>query len=234
MAIDDIFNDPAAMIMDFSGPGALAKVWHLCDELASINGSSAMMRTSVNQEVWEEAVEKIFQDDPDSAITRIRWKKSISGEVWVQPMATRQQIDATTRYGKATRNREGTESVVKARLSQCAGGMTRDLIMEALAILKEGGLPLEEAGEGECGNANTWNIHRSASFGDCDGSFSLIMKNEVDAERAMNALKDFAMVSDGGMITISTFSDRVAMMQANNCSRRRQRNAQAAAEEREV
>ena len=152
----------------------------------------------------------------------------------MQPMATRQQIDATARYGKATRNREGTESVVKAKLSQCAGGMTRDLILEALAILREGGLPLEEAGEGECGKANTWKIHKSASFGDYDGSFSLIMKNEVDAERAMITLKNFAMVTDGGLITVSTFNDRVAMLQAKNCSRRRQRNAQAAAEEREL
>jgi len=57
LAIDDIFNDPTAMVMEFTNPCALGKVWHLCDELASINGNSAMMRTSVNQEVWEEAVE---------------------------------------------------------------------------------------------------------------------------------------------------------------------------------
>ena len=44
----------------------------------------------------------------------------------------------------------------------------------------------------------------------------------------MSVLKEFAVGTDGGVVTISTYCDRATMLQVNNCARRRRQGASAA------
>ena len=51
--MDDIYADPGAMVAHFNHPGALDKIWPLCDELISVDNSMALLRTSVENDTWE-------------------------------------------------------------------------------------------------------------------------------------------------------------------------------------
>jgi len=59
-----------------------------------------------------------------------------------------------------------------------------------MEVVGRAGIEIREAEEDERGTPGTWVKHLSATFGDLNGGFSLVLRDEEEAERAIGALRE--------------------------------------------
>ena len=93
-----IFSDNSALIVELTGPAGLSRVSHFCDEALFLSPRLATIRTTVQQDVWQDTVEELWKDDEDAAVAKLRWRPSRSGgRAWATPSATPTRLQAARR-----------------------------------------------------------------------------------------------------------------------------------------
>ena len=202
MALDTIFKDTGAMLVEANHPRAFEKVWHLCDEATSINKNTVLVRTSADKERWENEVERLFQEDRKCCINRVRFRRSMGGAIWVQPLATAAQLVARKIAESGEAGKDEAERTIHGGLTGGAGHLTENILRDVIGRMEGAGIKLERTAEGEPMGAGQWKPHLTSSCGDITGGFSMTLSSKEEAESAAKLLRGISIRVNRKLITV--------------------------------
>jgi len=217
VALDTIFKDTGAMVVETNHPKAFEKIWHLCEEATSINKNMVLVRSSADKERWEQEVERLFQEDRRCCITKVRYRRSVGGTVWVQPLATTAQMAALKVAENGEAGKEEAERTIHGGLSGGAGHLTEDILNDIIGKMGEAGIKLDRTVEGEPMGEGQWKPHLTSSCGDITGGFSMTLSNKEEAEKAATLLRSINIRVNQKLIKVVAKRVEEEAERAKNC-----------------
>ena len=105
-------------------------------------------------------------------------------------MAVNSQIAAVKRVEGTAGQKARAQTEVNGLCSECMGHLTGKLLQDTMEMVGRAGIEIREAEEDERGTPGTWVKHLSATYGDLNGGFSIVLRDEEEAGRAIEALSE--------------------------------------------
>ena len=206
----DIYGDNAALLVDLSAPMALTRMWHLCAEALYLSPTRATIRTDVQQEHWQKAVDDLWAEDRDNSVLKIRWRPSrLGGRAWVTAAATLDQMrDARRR--PAEREPHARAGAVSAEVSVAGSmGYEPQAAAEAvIAVLKaQAAMDLLPAASEEQLIPGTWRRVADADRSAAPGRLRLYLRSASEAETVSRVLHGKALQLGEDLVSIAVSKD---------------------------
>ena len=217
ISLDSIFWDPSALIVDTTAPEVSALTWELCDDMATLSENQLIIRASAGKELWQDKMEELYRRDRKAMITRIRIRESVGGGIWAKPLATAEQISAIKKSEGAPGEVDEAKVTVAGKLSDSVGHLNAEMLQRVMGELKGtvGAVRKREADERP--TAGTWLPGLSATFGDLDGSFSLVVRSEEEAAKVVETLKGASFRVCPKRVVVYASTDFQDAKVAKNC-----------------
>jgi len=145
-ALNTIFDNREAMILEITDPRCLAGVWPLCTQLTFLSGTRALVASHATSETWITVMDQLCRRDPSVSATRLRWRPSAhGGRPVATPSATAASLAATRRNARTGGTAAHTaEIILKGELG------TQDakvLTMLMQHVMRQTGINIKHAGE---------------------------------------------------------------------------------------
>ena len=72
LSLRSLYTAREGMIVEMTGPSALTHAWPLCAQALFLSPDKALVMVETAEGLWQNLVDKLMDDDPESAITRVR------------------------------------------------------------------------------------------------------------------------------------------------------------------
>ena len=227
VALDDIYSDGAAPLLELSSPMAAPLLGPLCEEMAFVGPKRLTIRSLASPERWEKLLEEVFASDPSCCGIRLRHRSSRQGDrVIAQPAATRRQLDACAREAARDASQIGTRAprCVRVQASGLAGGDGALIVQGILAHLAAQGLPFAPAAAGSQMQPGQWMALQDLQE-NVDGRLCLTVADEIQAQQELSLVHEKAFAVGGDVITITAVEDGAQREAAKNGRRGGRRGA---------
>ena len=110
-ASQDLYTEPGCLIAELGHADVVASIWAICSGALFLSKSTLLLTTEASAGTWQQAMDTMMRNDPDSAVYKLKWRPSRhGGRPFATPSALPARI-AATRRAKQTR---GTASTVQA------------------------------------------------------------------------------------------------------------------------
>ena len=222
LAVDDIFGDSAALLLELSSPEVAPLFAPLCEELAFINPKRLTVRTLASPEVWKQKLDALFAEDPSHCGLRLRWRSSrMGGRIFAQPAATQRQLDAC---GREARREVAPCSAAFPRqvCVQTNGPVGFDGTLVVHGLLKHlagHGFAFTPARDDAPVCAGQWEALQALQGPHMNGRLRLAVGSAVEVDRILDLLHEKAIAVGSDVVTITATEDGVQKSRAKHCQR---------------
>ena len=97
-ALNTIYDNREAMILEFTRPDCIPRFWPLCVQLVFLARTKALVVSHAESDTWGSAMDQVLKHDPEVSASRLRWRPSAyGGRPVASPSATTAALAATRR-----------------------------------------------------------------------------------------------------------------------------------------
>lgn len=194
-ASEAIYTDLGSLIAELGHADALVSVWALCSGALFLSRSTLLLATEASADTWQQAMDTMMHNDPDTAVYKLKWRPSRHGRrPFGMPSALPARI-AATRRAKQTR---GTSSAVQAiadveikgHLHDDEHALVRDLVTH---LVGQTSISLTELQEERGHRAGKWQWLAAADPSAPPGRFRLYLNDLEEVARVRATLHDNAV-----------------------------------------
>ena len=213
LANRSIYSDNSAFLVELTAPSALFQVWHLCDEALFLTSRLATVRTTVQQTIWQDVVENLWNEDEAAAVTKVRWRPSRSGgRAWASPAATPARLRAARRppAARSTSAQAGPASA-ELRVEGSLGYDPGAVVTSLMAVLQSHtGLAVSRAGSVESLVPGTWRRLADDDPSMAPGRVRLYLQSAADVGMVTRTLHGRAVQVGEDLVSIAIVPDELA------------------------
>ena len=143
-ALNTIYDNREAMILELTDPRCVTGVWPLCSQLVFLSGMRALLTSHAASETWVAVMDHICRLDPNVAATRLRWRPSAhGGRPVATPSATTASLAATRRNARAGGSTSHMTEVILRRELGTQDAKAIDMLMHH--IMTQVGIEIRRA-----------------------------------------------------------------------------------------
>ena len=205
-----MFADKSALVVETNGLGTVEHAWPLCAGLLALGGGKVLIHTEAKPETWQPLLDALPQQDPQNAITRIKWRPSrYGGRLWAKPGGTRTQLAAVQRTKGGRVGQTAPRSNVAEVRPRGAGACEDAQVFRALMahLQRAAGLNLQETGPGQEATPGTWRSMAAEDPTAPRGRMRLVLRDDLDVQRLFDELHERAVQVGGDMVGVQVLHD---------------------------
>ena len=224
----NLYGQPDALICEMNSPNAATFIGQLCSQFVFLSKDRAILRTTATLEVWQPILDDLMHSDPESAVTRLRWKASVNGgRPWCSPQATPTQLAASRRRkGRGPNFDHPSNFMADIRLSAEVGGL-EDQVLSSLMehAVAQTGLNLSKASSPQTLRPGKWiNLRYLDEFA-AVGRARVALSSQHEVDLVIQHLHEKCIAVGGDQVAITVHSDLKDAMTAASGKDRQRRGA---------
>ena len=200
LGLHSTYGNEETVIVDVSSPAAALKVLNLTEDAVMVSPRLMLARSSASELQWQESVNRIFEDNDNDYVDKVRYRPSGGGGVIAAAPALKEQRELKKFQAKGS---DGRELQVVIRLGgELIQGRARELEQFVAKIAECSRIPLAESHTEVLKAPYQWSMMSDARYGwRGDILIKLATKAEVILLYRSVEGKSIA-VADGGQISI--------------------------------
>ncbi|CAK0813875.1 unnamed protein product [Prorocentrum cordatum] len=208
-ASQDLYTEPGSLIAELGHADVIASIWALCSGALFLSKSTLLLTTEATASTWQQAMDTLMRNDPDSAVYKLKWRPSRhGGRPFASPSALPARIAATRR----TKQTRGTTSTVQAitdveikgHLHADEHALIRDLVTH---LVGQTGISLTELQEDRGRRAGKWQWLAADDPAAPPGRFRLYLKDLEEVAKVRDTLHDKAVKVGMDTFRVQVFND---------------------------
>ena len=218
LANSTLYADADAKIVECNSPTSFFKVWPLCSQALFLSGGKMLIATEAEEGSWRPALDRLMQEEPEAAITRIRWKPSRhGGRPWLTPSATPTQLGASRRQKGASKDENVNRFFTDIQLGKDVGPEDAPVMRQLLTHLGASTpVVLQESPPSRAPRQGEWTHLRSRDASAAPGRARLYLASQDEVDRVYQALHGQIIQIGADRIFISVTNDATDMQRPGN------------------
>ena len=227
----NLFGQQDALICEMNAPSAVGFISHLCCQFIFLSPDKAILKTNAALDAWQPVLDDLMHSDPESAVTRVRWKASTNGgRPWCSPQATPAQLAAVRRRrGRGPGSNLPSNYVADIRLSGEVGSL-EDQVLSGLMehAVTQTGLHLRKAASPQQLRPGEWINLRFLDEFAAAGRIRVALDSQQEVDLVIHHLHERCIDVGGDKVAITVHSDLKDAVTAMGNDRQRWGSAGAA------
>ena len=205
-----LYKDGDVLIVECNNPNGIVQGWPLCSQAVYLSASKALIRTDASEDTWRPLLDKLLAEDPESAITRLRWKPSRNGgRPWLVPGATATKLAASRRRKGRTddgtcQSHHFTEVRVNGEVGREDGEVMRKIIGH---LTSHSPLQCTETPPDRAPRPGEWIHLASRDSGAAPGRVRLHLQSQEEVQKVYEALHGQILQVGTDQLAITVHND---------------------------